>query len=171
VLNHDEIERLRSCIKNHKQRLLVALAYGAGLRVSEVVNLRVADLNLSEKTIHLKITKGRKDRITVFPEKLIGATTQLITGKAPHEPVFESERGGTLTTRTAQHIFAEARVRAAITKPATFHSLRHSFATHVLENGVDLRYVQELLGHDSIRTTQRYTHVTAVHLKKIVSPL
>ncbi len=94
-----------------------------------------------------------------------------MTGKSLGDFAFESERGGRLTTRTAQKIFEHALTKADIIKDATFHSLRHSFATHLLENGVDVRYVQELLGHQNIRTTQLYTHVTNPKLKNIQSPL
>ncbi|MFH2022135.1 MAG: tyrosine-type recombinase/integrase, partial [Patescibacteria group bacterium] len=94
-----------------------------------------------------------------------------LSGKISDDFVFASERGGKLTTRTAQKIFKNALVKSGVKKDATFHSLRHSFATHLLENGVDIRYVQELLGHQNIRTTQRYTHVTNPKLKNIQSPL
>lgn len=150
---------------------MLGLAYGAGLRVSEVVALKVPDLDFNELTIHIKQAKGRKDRISVVPEKLRMDLTNLMAGKEHVEYVFASERGGKLTTRTAQKIFEHALVRANINKPATFHSLRHSFATHLLENGVDIRYVQVLLGHNNIRTTQRYTQVTNPKLKSIKSPL
>lgn len=171
VLSREEIRRMLDVTKNTKHRLMLALAYGAGLRVSEVVSLRVGDLDLDELTIHIKQAKGRKDRISVVPEKLRADLKQLMTGKLHGNFVFESERGGRLTTRTAQKIFEHALARTGITKHATFHSLRHSFATHLLENGVDIRYVQVLLGHDNIRTTQRYTQVTNPKLKSIRSPL
>lgn len=171
VLSREEIGRMLAVTTNTKHRLMLGLAYGAGLRVSEVVALKVQDLDLAEKTIHIKQAKGRKDRISVLPEKLISNLNNFVTGKARHDLVFLSERGGKLTTRTAQKIFEQALAKAVITKPATFHSLRHSFATHLLENGVDTRYVQELLGHSNIRTTQRYTQVTNPMLKSIVSPL
>jgi site-specific recombinase XerD len=102
---------------------------------------------------------------------VIGDLSNLVAGKAGNDFVFASERGGKLTTRTAQKIFEHAFARAGIKKDATFHSLRHSFATHLLENGVDVRYVQELLGHQNIRTTQLYTQVTNPKLKSIKSPL
>ncbi len=171
VLSREEIGRMLAVTTNTKHRLMLGLAYGAGLRVSEVVALKVQDLDLAEKTIHIKQAKGRKDRISVLPEKLISNLNNFVTGKARHDLVFLSERGGKLTTRTAQKIFEQALAKAVITKPATFHSLRHSFATHLLENGVDTRYVQELLGHSNIRTTQRYTQVTNPKLKSIKSPL
>lgn len=157
--------------KNSKHRLLLALAYGAGLRVSEVVDLRVGDLDLPALMIHIKQGKGQKDRISVVPDTLVNDLRNLIAGKGAREYVFASERGGKLTTRTAQKVFETALHLSEIKKDATFHSLRHSFATHLLENGVDIRYVQELLGHQNIRTTQQYTHVTNPKLRNIKSPL
>lgn len=171
VLSREEVSQVIGAIANFKHRLLVALAYGAGLRVSEVVNLKIRDVNLGELTIHLKAGKGDKDRITIFPDKLKNDIIKLSAGKAGKDYLFESERGGRLTERTAQVIFEKALEKAGIKKEATFHSLRHSFATHLLENGVDVRYVQELLGHANIRTTQIYTKVTNPSLKKIKSPL
>ena len=171
VLSRDEIRKIIEVTKNQKHRLLLALAYGAGLRVSEVVNLKAGDIDFEELTIHLKQAKGKKDRITVLPEKLVFPLQNLIAGKGKNDLAFESERGGKLTTRTAQKVFETSLIKAGIKKGATFHSLRHSFATHLLENGVDVRYVQELLGHQNIRTTQRYTQVTNPKLKNIKSPL
>jgi site-specific recombinase XerD len=183
VLSREEIGHMLEVTANIKHRLMLALAYGAGLRVSEIVGLRVQDIDLTEKTIHIKQAKGQKDRISVLPEKLINDLRMIIAGKLGHEFIFPSDwacppgfatrngRGGKLTTRTAQKIFEHARDKAGINKPATFHSLRHSFATHLLENGVDIRYVQVLLGHNNIRTTQRYTQVTNPMLKSIKSPL
>ncbi len=171
VLSRNEITSLMNSTLNSKHRLLLGVAYGAGLRVSEAVNLKIGDLDLRELVIHIKQSKGRKDRITVFPEKLVEGVRKIITGRPAAEYVFVSKQGGNLTVRTAQKIFEHALERAEIKKPATFHSLRHSFATHLLEKGVDTRYVQELLGHTSIRTTQLYTQVTNPGLKKIKSPL
>jgi len=171
VLSRIEVEKIINSIENKKHRLLIALSYGAGLRVSETVNLKVKDINLEELTIHLKEAKGKKDRITIFPEKLIVDIEILISNKNFNDYVFASERGGKLTERTAQKIFENALKNAKISKDATFHSLRHSFATHLLENGVDVRYVQELLGHANIRTTQIYTKVTNPIIRKIKSPL
>lgn len=171
ILSRQEIHTMLQLTENTKHRLLLALAYGAGLRVSEVINLKVGDIDLQEHTIHLKAAKGNKDRITIFPEILQQKIQQLITHKTTHAFIFESERGGKVTIRTAQKVFEQALKRARIQKAATFHSLRHSFATHLLENGVDIRYVQKLLGHENILTTQRYTQVTNPTLKKIKSPL
>lgn len=178
VLSREEISRMLGVITNTKHRLMLALAYGAGLRVSEVVSLRVQDLDSGELMIHIKQAKGQKDRISVLPEKIVNDLISFMSGKSNTDFVFGSDwarlpdgQGGRLTTRTAQKIFEHALVKARINKPATFHSLRHSFATHLLENGVDIRYVQVLLGHNNIRTTQRYTQVTNPMLKSIRSPL
>ena len=171
VLSREEIQRMIENIKNRKHQLLIALAYGSGLRVSEAINVKAGDLFLDENVLHIKQSKGGKDRITIISEKLVPQLKVLVEGKNGTEYVFASERGGKLTTRTAQKIFEKILKIASINKPATFHSLRHSFATHMLENGVDVRYVQELLGHQNIRTTQLYTRVTNPILKKIKSPL
>ncbi|MBU0578473.1 site-specific integrase [Patescibacteria group bacterium] len=171
VLSRLEIKKIFIHTSNSKYRLMIALSYAAGLRVSEAVSLKVQDLDLDQLTIHLKQTKGNKDRITIFPKKLLAQIKNLTAGKKGDSFLFESERGGKLTTRTAQQAFRQARKKAQIKKLATFHSLRHSFATHLLENGTDVRYVQELLGHKNIRTTQRYTQVTNPQLKNIRSPL
>ncbi len=171
VLSREEIKNIIGAIKNPKHKLIVSLAYGAGLRISEVVNLKIKDVNLEELTIHLKNAKGKKDRITIFPEKIKMDLQNLIADKNFDAYLFESERGGKLTERTAQKIFENALRKTNIKKTATFHSLRHSFATHLLENGTDIRYVQELLGHANIRTTQIYTKVTNPILKNIKSPL
>ena len=171
VLSKNEIEKIINSISNKKHQLLIALAYGAGLRVSEVVNLKIKDLNLAELTIHLKGAKGNKDRLTIFPEKIRADLTEIMALRGKNDFIFFSERGGSLTERSAQIIFENALKKCHINKEASFHSLRHSFATHLLENGVDVRYVQELLGHANIRTTQIYTKVTNPSLKKIKSPL
>lgn len=171
VLSRKEIEKILQVTQNKKHKLLLSLAYGAGLRVSEVIALKVKDFDLDEMTIHVKQAKRQKDRISVFPKKLMNDLKKLIAGKSGNDLVFSGNRGNKLSTRTAQKVFTKALKKAGIKKNATFHSLRHSFATHLLENGVDVRYVQELLGHQNIRTTQKYTQVTNPKLKNIKSPL
>ncbi|MCL5795841.1 MAG: tyrosine-type recombinase/integrase [Patescibacteria group bacterium] len=171
ILSREEIAKIIAGINNKKHQLIISLTYGAGLRVSEIINLKVKDINFGELTIHLKEAKGKKDRITVFPEKLRESLGQMISFKDKNDNVFESERGGKLSERSIQKVFENALKKAKIMKGATFHSLRHSFATHLLENGVDVRYVQELLGHVNIRTTQIYTKVTNPNIKNIKSPL
>lgn len=171
TLTKSEISKILNNIHNRKHRMIVEISYGGGLRVSEVVNLRVGDISTSENTVTVRGGKGNKDRITLLSPKLTNFLESLVAGKEPDDYLFESERGGKLTTRTAQIMFSRALHKAGIKKNATFHSLRHSFATHLLESGIDVRYVQELLGHSSIATTQLYTKVTNPKLKNIRSPL
>ena len=171
VLSRAEIRLLISSVQNPKHKLLIALAYGAGLRISEVVNLKVKDVQTEELTLHIKGAKGDKDRITLLSEKLCADMQMQTAGKLPDYYVFDSQRGGKLAIRTVGKVFQNALKRSGIQKEATFHSLRHSFATHLLENGTDIRFVQKLLGHNNIQTTQRYTQVTNPSLKKIKSPL
>lgn len=171
VLSRKEIEKILGVIANRKYYLAVALSYGAGLRISEVQNLRVRDIDLEESVISIKESKGKKDRITLFPEKLVCDFENFLAGKKGDAFAFDSKKGGKLTSRSFQAVFQRALKKVGITKKATFHSLRHSFATHLLENGTDVRYVQELLGHSNVRTTQIYTHVTNPKNKNIKSPL
>lgn len=171
VLSRDEIQKMLDTTVNLKHRLMLALAYGAGLRVSEVVGLQIRDIDLANQAIYIHQGKGNKDRLTLLPQSLLDQLQQVTGVRHGHEYLFASLDGGPLTTRTAQKIFEQALERAGLSKLATFHSLRHSFATHLLEQGIDLRYVQELLGHHDVRTTQRYTHVTSTRLRSIQSPL
>ncbi len=171
ILSREEIKKVIDLTTNFKHRLLLALAYAAGLRVSEVVCLKVQDIDLPGLTLTVRGGKGKKDRMSVISESIASDLQKIMAGRKGNDYLFESERGGRLTEASAQKVFYQALRRADIKKPATFHSLRHSFATHLLENGVDVRYVQELLGHANIRTTQIYTHVTNPSLKNIKSPL
>lgn len=183
VLSREEIRRVIDVIRNLKHKLMISLAYGAGLRVSEVVSLKVRDLMIDQGLICVRGGKGGKDRLTIFPDKLKDEFELFLNErKKIYEVggcdcgigwfyVFESNRGGKLTSRTAQKVFEKALVLAGIEREATFHSLRHSFATHLLEDGVNLRYIQELLGHKNIKTTQLYTMVSTDAVRKIKSPL
>jgi site-specific recombinase XerD len=171
VLSKKEIEEIIASIENKKHRLMIALAYGAGLRVSELIGLKIKDVDLNGPTIRLKGAKGNRGRLTIFPERLKADLAEAAVLRDKNDYVFLSQRGGRLAERSAQMVFENALKKCHINKEATFHSLRHSFATHLLENGVDVRYVQELLGHQNVRTTQIYTKVTNPSLKKIKSPL
>lgn len=171
VLSREEIAQIINVTKNLKHKLLISLAYGSGLRVSEVINLKIKDVDIDGLCLLIREAKGGKDRMSILPEKLKHDLVRLMIGKNSEDCLFESERGGKLTTRTAQVVFTRSLKLVGIKNPATFHSLRHSFATHLLENGVDVRYIQKLLGHASITTTQLYTKVTNPGLKNIKSPL
>lgn len=171
VLTREEIIKIIEVTKNRKYKLLLSLAYGSGLRVSEAVNLRVGDIEMASLSLWVRGGKGGKDRMTIIPEKLVKSIEYESEGKNPGDYIFESVRGGKITTRTAQAIFEKSLKLSGIMKPATFHSLRHSFATHLLESGVSIRYIQELLGHASISTTQVYTKVAKGAITNIRSPL
>lgn len=176
VLSKNEILRILGSIGNQKHRLMLALAYGAGLRVSEVVKLKIQDLNFEQNLISVQEAKGRKSRVTIMPKTIKDELKKFVFWRNKERYVFESNRvksarGRRLTTRTAQKVFENALIRTGVNRQASFHSLRHSFATHLLENKVDIRFVQELLGHKDIRTTQIYTRVSSNAIREIASPL
>lgn len=171
VLSRTDIMMVISQTPNIKHKTIIALAYGAGLRVSEVVNIKVRDLDFAEGLINIRHAKGDKDRVVVFPDKLRKKLLAYVIGKSAGELLFLSARGGKMHSRTLQKVFKRGLERSGINKAATFHSLRHSFATHLLENGTDIRYVQELLGHSCIKTTQIYTKVTNLGIRRVKSPL
>lgn len=170
ILSPTEIKRILQKTSNQKHKAILSLGYGAGLRISELVNLKISDMDRENNIIHLKTTKGNKHRIVAIPRN-IRSDLFLLSQQSPNEYLFPSRAGGKLTTRTLQKVFKKALTQANVTKPVTFHSLRHSFATHLLEAGYDIRYVQQLLGHANIRTTQIYTHVAKHNIINIVSPL
>ena len=171
ILSREEIQQILAAIQNPKHRLVMATMYCAGLRVSELVKLKVSDLSLAEKTIHIRASKGKKDRITILSEKVIPDLENQIASKSSSDFVFASNRGERLTERSVQKIFANTARKVGIKRNVTCHSLRHSFATHLLENGTDIRYIQSLLGHVKLETTQIYTKITNPGLKNIKSPL
>lgn len=172
VLSREEILKVIDSLRNKKHRLMISVAYAAGLRVSEVIHLKVKDLDFDKLFVYVRHGKGDRDRVTLLSEQLKDALKAFTFGKNLDDYVFDSQRGGKLTSRTAQKVFANAlNASFGMHKKAPFHSLRHSFATHLLENGVDIRYVQELLGHSNIRTTQIYTKVSNLTLARIKSPL
>jgi len=172
VLSKAEVSVLLGVVKNPKHKLVLALMYSAGLRVSEAVNLKTEDIDLDNKIIWIRQGKGSKDRQSILPDKLIYVLTKLVKNKNVGQYLFPGQKSGScLTTRSAEKIFSNALKSAKINKRATCHSLRHSFATHLLEAGTDIRYIQELLGHRRLETTQIYTKVSGQKLKEIISPL
>ena len=170
ILTNNEIKLIIENIKNEKHKFIISLSYSSWLRVSDVINLKVWDFDLENLTIHIKWWKWEKDRITIFSDKLKKDIIKLIWLKSGKDYLIESERWWKLTTRTLQKIFNDTLKKSWIKKNATFHSLRHSFATHLLENWTDIRYIQELLWHASIKTTQIYTKVMNTNIKNIKSP-
>ena len=171
VLSQDEISKILAMENNPKHRLLLMLAYSSGLRVSEVVALKREHIDLSRKVIYIRLGKGRKDRCTLLSEKAARFITEYCACNNIETWLFPGQIAGrSLTIRSAQHIFDKAVRRAQIEKAVSIHSLRHTFATHLLESGTDIRYIQELLGHSSVRTTERYTHVARRNILSIKSP-
>ncbi|MGW8956933.1 site-specific tyrosine recombinase/integron integrase [Paenibacillus sp. NPDC055715] len=172
VLSLNEVMRLLKVVKNPKHRAILYLTYTSGLRVSEVVRLRPEDCDRERKVLKVRQGKGRKDRQTLLSEAAFAVVEQYIGAEQPEDWLFPGQREGRhLTERSAQKVFEKALAEAGIRKQVSIHSLRHSFATHLLENGIDLRYIQELLGHQSVRTTERYTHVSRRDIGRIQSPL
>lgn len=143
----------------------------AGLRLGEVVNLKIKDIDSGRNSIFIKNGKGKKDRYTLLSEKVLGYLRMYYKQAKPIDWLFEGQYGGQYSKRSVQSIFTQAKKKSGINAYATVHTLRHSFATHLLEKGVHLRYIQELLGHDSIKTTEIYTHISRKAMKKIDSPL
>ena len=171
VLSREEVKRLIESYKNEKHRLMIALIYSSGLRVSEAAVLRVRDIDADRKLIHIREAKGKKDRYTILSENVLKMLKTYISDYKPVKYLFEDREGvSPISIRTIQAVFSQGCVRSGIIKTATVHSLRHSFATHLLETGTDIRYIQEILGHASSKTTEIYTHVAEKDLKKIISP-
>ncbi len=172
VLSREEVARLLRVTTNLKHRALLMVAYSAGLRVAEAVRLKVSDVDSQRMQIRVTAGKGAKDRYTLLSGTALAVLRDYFRAYKPKDWLFPGEDlTRHLSERSAQRIFQASKRKAGITKPATFHTLRHSFATYLLEDGVDTRYIQELLGHGSIETTERYTHVTQKGLGRIRSPL
>lgn len=172
VLSRGEVIRLFQAVRNLKHRAVLLVIYAGGLRVSEAVRLRVSDIDGERKRIFVRGGKGGKDRYTIIGEAALEALREYWRIYRPAEWLFPGVRPDVpISTRAIQMGFRKARERAGIRKDATVHTLRHSFATHLLEDGIDIRYIQELLGHEDVRTTQLYTHVGDPSMRRIRSPV
>lgn len=172
VLSKDEVHKILSMEKNPKHRLLLMLVYSSGLRVSEAVSLKKEHIDLSRKVIYVKLGKGRKDRCTLLSEKAARFIAEYTSFYGIQSWIFPGQTSGKhLSIRSAQNIFDKSLRNAGIQKDISIHGLRHTFATHLLESGTDIRYIQSLLGHASLRTTERYTHIARRNILNIQSPL
>lgn len=171
VLSKQEVKKLLDQLDNLKHRLILSIIYSAGLRVSEVVNLKVGDLDFQNNLLFVRQSKGKKDRRTFISKNLSAELKSFIKNKDYQDYLFLNAMNKKLTTRTVQKIFNNALKKSGILKNATVHSLRHSFATHLLEDGLDIRYIQDLLGHARIQTTQIYTKVSGQNYSNIANPL
>ncbi len=170
VLTKDEVKRIIEGSDNVKSRLIISLLYSSGLRVSELVNLKVENLNLDENTGWVRRGKGNKDRLFAFSESLSSELREYLE-KRGKEKLYVFSGENPLTTRNIQKIIKGVRLRVGIKKKVTPHTLRHSFATHLLEQGTDIRMIQAMLGHASLNTTQMYTHISSEQIKKVRNPL
>lgn len=171
VLSVNEVRQIIGLTKNFKHQMILKSIYGMGLRVSEVVNLKIEDLDSGTMLVHIRAAKGKKDRIVILPETLLEELRDYYLEYKPKDFLFENRYGGQLSTRSIQAIFKNSLALSKSRKRVGVHSLRHSFATHLLENGTDVTLIQQLLGHNSIKTTLTYTHVSRKSIQKIQSPL
>ena len=170
VLSKEEVFRIIDAATNLKHKTLLALIYSSGLRISEALNIKATDIDSERMLIHIKNAKGKKDRYTLLSSKVLGLLREYYSLYKPKTFLFEGQNGGQYNSRSAQLVLQECAAKVGITKRISLHTLRHSFATHLLESGTDLRYIQDLLGHSSPKTTMIYTHVSSSSLKKIVNP-
>lgn len=173
LLNETELRRLFNALANKKHKAMLFTAYSAGLRVSEVVNLKIADIDTERMQIFIERAKGKKDRYVNLSPILLDILRNYHKEYKPKPKVylFESEQTfSAYPTRTIQQIFSNAKSKAGIKKEVGIHSLRHSFATHLLDKGTDIKFIKDLLGHFNIKTTERYLHVSKEKLINIVSP-
>lgn len=172
ILSQKEVLCILNNVSNLKHKAILFLAYSSGLRVGEVVRLKTTDIDSSRMLIHVVQGKGRKDRYTVLSQTALEVLREYAKKYRPEKWLFPGEKPDRhITERTVQKTFENTKEKAGIQKRVSVHSLRHSFATHLLEGGVDLRYIQELLGHQSSKTTEIYTHVTKKSINNIMSPL
>ena len=171
VLSKEEVRKIINCSNNLKHKTILSTIYSAGLRLSEAVNLKIADIDSERKLIYIRGGKGKKDRTTILSEELLLMLRDYFKKYKPKVWLFEGLNRKQFSKRSVQRVFYEELNKTNIDKKVSVHSLRHSFATHLLEQGEDLRYIQKILGHKSSKTTEIYTHITSFGLNKIKSPL
>lgn len=171
VLSTEEVNAILKSIENLKHKAIIMTIYSGGLRISEAINLKLKDIDSKRMQIRVEQGKGKKDRYTLLAKKTLEVLREYVKEYKPKEWLFEGEKGGKYGTRSIQNILKIALKKVGIVKKISVHSLRHSFATHLLENGTDLRYIQALLGHSSSKTTEIYTHITTKGFDSLKNPL
>jgi len=171
VLAKSEIEKMIKITSNLKHKLLIELLYSSGLRVSEAINLKINEIDIENNVVRVNQGKGKKDRISILSERFKKDLLNYLCKKRDNDIYLFSKGNSHVVLKTAQGVVAIAAKKAGLNKKVTPHMLRHSFATHLLENGTDIRYIQKLLGHSRLETTQIYTKVSNNDLKNIKSPL
>ena len=166
VFSKEEVSSILNSSGNLKHKLLLWIIYSCGLRRSEVTNIRVTDLDRERNILHIREGKGKVDRFVPVPDKVWVKVDEYTRAYKPREYLFEGQTGGRYSSESVYRVFKDALIKAGIKKDVGVHSLRHSYATHLHENGLDIRYIQELLGHKSSRTTEIYTHVSKVSSRR-----
>ncbi|WP_445456453.1 tyrosine-type recombinase/integrase [Flavobacterium sp. HNIBRBA15423] len=171
VLSKEEVKQILSAHTNLKHKVMLSMIYSCGLRRSELLNLRPNDIDSKRNIVIIRQSKGKKDRITPLSPKILEMLRNYYIEYKPKTWLFEGQsKGEQYSEQSLQNILKQALQKTKITKPVTLHWLRHSYATHLLESGTDLRYIQELLGHNSSKTTEIYTHVSTKSIQQIKSP-
>ena len=171
VLSEEEVAAVIKAVNNLKHKVILMTIYSAGLRLSECLALTMADMDFDRNQIRIRQGKGKKDRQTVLSRTLLSEMKDYLIKFCPKIFLFEGQKGGRYSASSVQAIMKRAVKKSGIKKHATVHTLRHSFATHLLENGTDIRFIQELLGHKRLETTQIYTHISKIAFDRIKSPL
>lgn len=171
VLSKQEIKLILDTAVNIKHKAIISLLYSSGLRIGELLELKIRDIDSERMTIYIKQAKGKKDRYTILSPVVLDLLRKYFKKYQPKEYLFEGQKGGKYTATSSAKLFKNILKKAGIKKQVTLHTLRHSFATHLVEDGVSIAYIQKLLGHNSIKTTMIYTHIANESLIKIKSPL
>ncbi|OAB77395.1 integrase [Cochleicola gelatinilyticus] len=170
ILSKDEVKRILDCTRNLKHKALLTLLYSGGLRIGEALSMKLTDVDSDRMLLFVQGAKGRKDRYTLLSEKFLNLLREYYKIYRPKKLLFEGQTGLHYSPVSARQVLKRSASKAMITKNIRLHTLRHSFATHLLESGTDIRYIQELLGHNSPKTTMIYTHVTSNSLRNIKNP-
>ena len=171
VLSESEVTRILNSVINLKHKAILMTIYSSGIRLNELLSLQVKDVDFDRNLIIVKSGKGKKDRQSVLSQSLKRFLSNYLKKYNPAHFLIEGQKGGKYSASSVQSIMKRAVKKSGVKKHATVHTLRHSFATHLLENGTDIRFIQELLGHKRLETTQIYTHISRVTFDRIKSPL
>ncbi|MEG1022312.1 MAG: tyrosine-type recombinase/integrase [Myroides sp.] len=171
VFSQAEVKLILENSENLKHKAILATVYSCGLRVSELTNLKITDIDSNTMTVTIRQSKGNRDRVVVLAEKLLVLLREYFKEYKPKDYLFEGRANGRYSERSVQQILKQILTKLKISKQGSVHSLRHSYATHLIEQGTDVRFVKDLLGHKSIKTTLIYTHLTDPAKRKIKSPL
>lgn len=171
VFSQQDIKKMLDTCENIKHKAILATIYSCGLRLSELTNLMIKDVDSTQMSVTVRQGKGNRDRVVVLSEKLLFLLRDYFVEYKPKEYLFEGQSGGKYSGRSVQQALKQTLAKAKINKEGSVHTLRHSYATHLVEQGTDIRFVQELLGHKNIKTTLIYTHLTDATKRKIKSPL